>query len=55
MTQPDQPNEKKSPAQQVNEDKGRIKQPQQTDRNMADTDTARGSEMETRGSSGRRG
>ena len=55
MAHHEQANEKKSPAQQADEVTGRIKQRQQTDRNMADTDTARGSEAETRGSSGRRG
>ena len=55
MAQPNQPNEKTRPAQQTGEENGRIKQPQQMDRNMADDDTARGSEPETRGTSGRRG
>lgn len=54
MTRPDQPDEKKNPAQQRGEEHGQIKRSQQTDRNMADVDTARGSERETRGASGPR-
>jgi hypothetical protein len=37
----------KNPAHQTGEDKGRIKQPQQTDPTMADKDLPRGSEKET--------
>ena len=37
----------KTPAHQTGEEKGKIKQPQQTDRNMADRDLPRGSEPET--------
>lgn len=49
-----QPNENTSPARQTGEEKGRIKQPQQTDATMAERDLPRGSEPETRGTSGRR-
>lgn len=55
MSHHEDANEKKSPAQQAGEENGRIKRPQQTDRNMADDDTARGSEVETRNASNRRG
>jgi hypothetical protein len=55
MAKPDQQNEKHSPAQEASEEHGRIKRPQQTDRNMADTDLPRGSEVETHESSKRRG
>ena len=46
------PNEDQSPSTQIDEDTldetgGRIKQPQQTDRNMAEKDLPRGSEQET--------
>jgi len=44
---PRQPNESFDPANQTGEDKGTIKRPQQTDRNMADKDLPRGSEPET--------
>jgi len=44
---PRQPDESFDPATQTGEDKGRIKRPQQTDRNMADKDLPRGSEPET--------
>jgi len=47
MAKPDNP-ENQSPAQQTGEEHGRIKRPQQTDRNMADDDIARGSEVATR-------
>jgi hypothetical protein len=47
--------EKQSPANQTGEENGAIKRPQQTDRNMVDDDLARGSEVETRNSSNRRG
>ncbi len=47
MAKPAKP-ENQSPAQQTGEEHGRIKRPQQTDRNMADDDTARGSEVATR-------
>lgn len=39
---------------QQSEDKGKIKRPQQTDATMAEKDLPRGSEPETRGTSGRR-
>ena len=52
MSKPGQ-NESRSPAQQTGEEHGTIKSPQRTDRDMQDT--ARGSEPETRGTSGRRG
>ena len=45
MSHHEDANEKKSPAQQAGEENGRIKRPQQTDRNMADDDTARRSAM----------
>ena len=51
---PAQPDAGKSPAQQTGENQGRIKAPQQTDATMAEKDLARGSEPETRGTSGRR-
>ncbi len=44
-----------NPKNQVGEDKGPIKGPQRTDANTPVTDTPRGSEVETRSSSGRRG
>ena len=44
-----------NPKNQVGEDKGPIKGPQRTDDNTQVTDTARGSEVETRNASGRRG
>jgi len=44
---PRQSDESFDPAVQTGEDNGRIKQPQQTDRNMADKDLPRGSEPET--------
>ena len=47
MAKTDTP-ENQSPAQQAAEENGKIKRPQQTDRNMADEDTARGSEVATR-------
>ena len=43
-----------NPKDQVGEDKGPIKGPQRTGDNTQVTDTARGSEPETRGASGRR-
>ena len=55
MAKPDQPEEKHNPAQEAGEEHGRIKRPQQTDRNMADIDLPRGSEVETRAASRRRG
>ena len=58
MSKTDQPGDrpdKRSPAQQAGEEHGKIKQPQQTDRNMADQDTARGSEVETRNAASGRG
>ena len=54
MTKP-QNEELKSPAQQTGEEFGKIKRPQQTDATMQDDDLARGSEVETRNSSNRRG
>lgn len=39
---------------QQGEEKGKIKRPQQTDATMPEKDLARGSEPETRGTSGRR-
>jgi len=54
MNKSNQP-DNKSPAQQAGEEHGKIKQPQQTDRNMADDDTARGSEVETRSAASGRG
>lgn len=39
---------------QQGEDKGKIKRPQQTDATMPEKDLPRGSEPETRGTSGRR-
>ena len=47
MNKPGKP-EDQSPANQAGEEHGQIKRPQQTDRNMADDDTARGSEVATR-------
>jgi len=44
-----------NPAHQTGEDKGPIKGPQRTDHNTQVTDTPRGSEVETRNSSNRRG
>lgn len=44
---PMSPNEDQSPSSQIDEDKGRIKQPQQTDRDMAGKDLPRGSEQES--------
>jgi hypothetical protein len=44
---PHQPGEDQSPARQTGEDKGRIRQPQQTDATMAEKDLPRGSEKET--------
>ncbi len=49
LTQP----ESRSPADQAGEDHGKIKSPQRSERDMEDT--ARGSEPETRGTSGPRG
>ncbi|GGD95922.1 hypothetical protein GCM10011515_14820 [Tsuneonella deserti] len=43
------------PANQTGEDNGKIQRPQRTDQNTQVVDTARGSEPETRGTSGRRG
>ena len=43
-----------TPKDQVGEDKGPIKGPQRTGDNTQVTDTPRGSEVETRGASGRR-
>jgi hypothetical protein len=51
---PAQPNDGMTPAQQTGETQGKIKAPQQTDSTMAEKDLARGSETDTRGSSGRR-
>ena len=44
-----------NPRSQVGEDKGPIKGPQRTGDNTPVIDTPRGSEVETRNSSGRRG
>lgn len=44
---PHQPNEDFDPARQTGEEKGRIKQPQQTDATMREKDLPRGSEAET--------
>lgn len=44
-----------SPKDQAGEDKGPIKGPQRTGDNTQVTDTPRGSEVETRNSSGNRG
>jgi hypothetical protein len=44
-----------NPKNQVGEDKGSIKGPQRTGDNTSVTDTPRGSEVETRNSSGGRG
>ena len=52
--QPDEAKRPKDPAAQTGEDQGVIKQRQQTDATMAEKDLARGSEPETRGTSGRR-
>ena len=43
-----------SPKNQTGEDKGPIKGPQRTDHNTQVTDTARGSEVETRSASSNR-
>lgn len=45
--EPRQPHDSFDPKSQTGEDKGRIKRPQQTDRNMADKDLPRGSEPAT--------
>lgn len=47
MSKPGMP-DNQTPADQTAEEHGKIKRPQQTDRNMADDDTARGSEVATR-------
>jgi hypothetical protein len=44
---PDRQSQSKSPADQQNEDHGKIKKPQQTDATMAEKDLARGSEPAT--------
>lgn len=52
--QPEDRPEDRSPARQAGEEHGKIKRPQQTDRNMRDQDLARGSEVETRSAASRR-
>ena len=54
MTNPRQ-DEDRNPAHQTGEEHGKIKRPQQTDATMQDDDLPRGSEVETRNSSNRRG
>lgn len=44
---PDRQSQPKSPADQQDEDRGKIKKPQQTDATMAEKDLARGSEPAT--------
>lgn len=51
MSKPADP-ESRSPADQAGEENGKIKSPQRSERDMHDT--ARGSEPETRGTSGPR-
>ena len=51
---PREPDTRHPLAQQAKESAGKIKRPQQTEATMAEKDLPRGSEPETRGTSGRR-